>query len=325
MNIYIVKGGQQLGPYTIDQVNAEASAGRVTSDDLAWVEGWSNWQPLLTLRGFTPSSPPPVPTTSYPPLPPLQTSIPIPTQQSSNREELLRLFVGTNYGYYAKMWKPEEQPLEPLWTPPSDPKDSWNWAALFLGPTWMAYRKMYVYSLMFIAAAVVVAICAQAFDSRLFSAVISFAIAGLCGYQGNHWYKLHAEKKLREIAPSGASDEAVRLRLVKEGGTNKGAAAAVFAVALLLFSSLGTTSFSPSPTKDEWLSKVPNSRSVRITKQVICNKSELFSAVGSPVKTQSVGDSVYLYWRCSDGEIQLDCSAMPYNGADMIVGKINDY
>jgi hypothetical protein len=223
------------------------------------------------------------------------------------------------------MWKPKEQTPQTLRTPASNPKYSWNWAAFFFGPTWMTYRKMYLYSCMFVATVVVVAICAQAFDSRLISAMFSFAIAGLCGYQGNHWYKLHAEKKLREIAPSGASDEAVQRRLVKEGGTNSGAAAAVLAVTLLLFSSLGPTSFSQSPSKAEWLSKVPNSQSVRITRQVVCKKSELFSAVGNPVKTQSVGDSVYLYWGCSDGEIQLECNAISYNGADMIVGNIGDY
>jgi GYF domain 2 len=57
MRIYVTKNGHQLGPYTVEQVNAEASAGRVTPDDLAWIEGsWSKWRPLSMVPGFVPAS-----------------------------------------------------------------------------------------------------------------------------------------------------------------------------------------------------------------------------------------------------------------------------
>ncbi len=56
MQIRVIKDGEQLGPYTIEQVNAEASAGGVTADDLAWIEGWSKWQPLSMVPGFIPAS-----------------------------------------------------------------------------------------------------------------------------------------------------------------------------------------------------------------------------------------------------------------------------
>jgi hypothetical protein len=54
MKIHVSKNGQQLGPYTIEQVNAEASAGRVTPADLARIEGGSSWQPLSMVPGFNP-------------------------------------------------------------------------------------------------------------------------------------------------------------------------------------------------------------------------------------------------------------------------------
>ena len=45
-------------------------------------------------------------------------------------------------------------------------------------------------------------------------------VYGLCG---NWWYRLHAEQELRELAPTGASDEATHARIARAGGTSGGA------------------------------------------------------------------------------------------------------
>ena len=54
--IRVIKDGKQLGPYTIKQLNAEASAGRVMPADPGRIEGSSNWQPLSTVPGVIPAS-----------------------------------------------------------------------------------------------------------------------------------------------------------------------------------------------------------------------------------------------------------------------------
>jgi len=58
MQIYITRDGQQLGPYTLEQINSGASLGSFTSADLAWIEGWVDWQPLSKVPGFVSSMPP---------------------------------------------------------------------------------------------------------------------------------------------------------------------------------------------------------------------------------------------------------------------------
>ena len=48
-------------------------------------------------------------------------------------------------------------------------------------------------------------------------------------------------------------------------------------------------------------------------------KSDLFRRVGNPSSRQEVGNSVYLYWECSDGRIQLSVNKMLYEMNDTII------
>ena len=64
MPLYIARDGQQLGPFSPEEVRAQLVAGAVQLTDLAWQEGNANWQPLHTLPGFN-AAPPPIP--SLPP------------------------------------------------------------------------------------------------------------------------------------------------------------------------------------------------------------------------------------------------------------------
>ena len=78
-------------------------------------------------------------------------------------------------------------------------------------------------------------ICELAFGfPQWLSSAINIGIQVTCALRGNHWYKLHVEKKLRESAPADASTEAIRLQLAKEGGTNLGAAIGLCAGFVLL-------------------------------------------------------------------------------------------
>lgn len=63
MDIYICKqGGQQEGPYSVDQIRQWISEGQLSSTDLGWHQGISNWLPLSAIQEL--SSPPPIPTSS---------------------------------------------------------------------------------------------------------------------------------------------------------------------------------------------------------------------------------------------------------------------
>ena len=146
-------------------------------------------------------------------------------------DENLKLFVGKNYDYFLKKWEIVEKKKS---------KQSWNWAAFLLGFMWMAYRKMYLYSWIFIGAFVVEVLCEYAFNiPDNISKGIGFGINATFGWQGNYWYKLHAEKKVNEITAMYSPDQA-RIELAKQGGTSIGAAIG-FVVALVAMIILVTT------------------------------------------------------------------------------------
>jgi hypothetical protein len=69
MAIHITKNGQQLGPYSMAEVQNLLRSGTVAVTDLAWQEGLPNWIPLYQIPGFVfvPPAPPtpPVATTTH--------------------------------------------------------------------------------------------------------------------------------------------------------------------------------------------------------------------------------------------------------------------
>jgi len=236
--IFIYRNGQVQGPFSLDEINSASFERDVTSSDSAWMDGWPAWQSLSAVAGFLPSdrqprfkarASPRLPQRVVPSLPQRpwpEHYAPVPPVHPEH-EALLRLFVGKNYDYYAKKWNLRE---------PGGTKNSWNWAALFLVVNWTAYRKMYFYSWGFIVLCVVEAICERAFGLPLMvSNAVNVLLAIGNGAWGNGHYKLHVEEKLGKITPTGTSNEAIRMRVVKEGGTNLGAAVAFsFGVMIML-------------------------------------------------------------------------------------------
>src|ERR1043166_2314870 len=51
MQIYIGKNGQQLGPFSLEEVNRKLAEGTFTGADLAWYEGAPGWAPLSGVAG----------------------------------------------------------------------------------------------------------------------------------------------------------------------------------------------------------------------------------------------------------------------------------
>jgi hypothetical protein len=71
MQIYVGKNGQQLGPFSLEEVNRKLADGTFAGADLAWYEGAAGWAPLSGVPGVVIPAAPPAPT----PAP-----IPVPTQ-----------------------------------------------------------------------------------------------------------------------------------------------------------------------------------------------------------------------------------------------------
>jgi hypothetical protein len=68
MSFYLHKDGQQSGPFTVEELQEAIVNGTMTSADLIWKEGMSEWKPVVSI---IPPTPPKVPTVplGMPPLP----------------------------------------------------------------------------------------------------------------------------------------------------------------------------------------------------------------------------------------------------------------
>ncbi len=51
MNIYILQDGEQLGPYTVGEINDKLTRGELSADTLAWFDGSPEWIPLGAIPG----------------------------------------------------------------------------------------------------------------------------------------------------------------------------------------------------------------------------------------------------------------------------------
>ncbi|MEW6302237.1 MAG: PrsW family glutamic-type intramembrane protease [Verrucomicrobiota bacterium] len=69
MEIYVTRGPERLGPFTVEQARAKLAAGELSADDLAWHAGAGDWQPLSALLAAAPNPAPP-PLSSPPPATP---------------------------------------------------------------------------------------------------------------------------------------------------------------------------------------------------------------------------------------------------------------
>ena len=58
---FIARGGEQAGPYTLEQIQQMQAAGQLLPSDMAWTEGQADWLPLSQIAGDSPPSDPPPP------------------------------------------------------------------------------------------------------------------------------------------------------------------------------------------------------------------------------------------------------------------------
>jgi GYF domain 2 len=71
MQIYVARNGQQLGQYSIEEVNRKLADGTLSATDLGWHEGAAGWAPLSSIAGVTKGAPgpPSIPAPLAPPSP----------------------------------------------------------------------------------------------------------------------------------------------------------------------------------------------------------------------------------------------------------------
>jgi hypothetical protein len=69
MQIYLGKNGEKRGPFSPEEVKAKLTNGQISTFDLAWHEGMTEWKPLGSLAGIAANgdtSPPPVMASALP-------------------------------------------------------------------------------------------------------------------------------------------------------------------------------------------------------------------------------------------------------------------
>jgi hypothetical protein len=70
MKLYLVSGGQQVGPYSLKQVNSAIAEGRIVADEYqAWHKGCDGWIPLAQIPGIHSAGLLPAGMTAPPPAP----------------------------------------------------------------------------------------------------------------------------------------------------------------------------------------------------------------------------------------------------------------
>ena len=52
MSFLIAKDGQEIGPFTMYQVNSQLAGGMLDPEDLCWAEGFEDWYPLNQIEDF---------------------------------------------------------------------------------------------------------------------------------------------------------------------------------------------------------------------------------------------------------------------------------
>ena len=166
---------------------------------------------------------------------PAATSAPAVRERAStasvlSRQEAIQIFVGKNHGYFERKWAEAAQRKHPL---------SWNWVAFLVGFGWMGYRKMYLYSWIFIGviAAELIVELAIGVPSSITSS-INLGVAIGFGLKGNAWYQQHVNQQVNHILASHTPEQA-RIELARQGGTNIGAAVGFVAALLVLLGMIG--------------------------------------------------------------------------------------
>lgn len=104
--------------------------------------------------------------------------------------------VGRNADYYLLKWRSLEA---------TNTLTSWNWAAFLWSPLWLAYRKMYVYAVLYWAISFAPDLCGSEEVSPFLDATLSLFLPLITGLFGN---KMYYRSTLRKISRKQTSENA---------------------------------------------------------------------------------------------------------------------
>lgn len=125
-------------------------------------------------------------------------------------EEDFRRFVGLHSDTYISRWNSMDN---------VDIRIRWHFTAGIFYVFWLLYRKMYLYSVILLIAVGVTVNVVAVLVSRPISLTVGMAAVVFMGLYGNHMYRVHATRKIRDIfAETDDPDERARL-LEARGGT----------------------------------------------------------------------------------------------------------
>ncbi len=118
-------------------------------------------------------------------------------------------FVGKNNSYYLETWESH----------PNSTFKGWNWAAMFFGIEWMAYRKMYLEALLYYFILLLISI----YLSLMFTAlkigfdgkIVSDTFRVLVGLFGNALYR---KKALRTLYKTKEMSDLDRIKFLRTRG-----------------------------------------------------------------------------------------------------------
>lgn len=149
----------------------------------------------------------------------------VTTTASFASNDEIAAYVGKKAAWFEHKWAIAESRKNRL---------SWNWAACFLGPVWMAYRCMYWQAAAVLGATLGITLVELLFFPTYFESStvdpVTIGIAVSLGWCGNSLYKRQVERRIEKLRPNATSRESLLALLEAQGGTNW-LAAAGFAVA----------------------------------------------------------------------------------------------
>ena len=149
----------------------------------------------------------------------------------------LELFIGEQkQHYYIRKW--------------SKGLNSWNWASFFLSFLWLGYRKMYkpIFLILGIFIVIDLVVAILGIDNAILDNALGIAVSCTLGICGNHLYRLHALKRIRELRDDNLTNPELLLEEIQlSGGTSwKGTFASVGFFGIYILIAMCILSFVPA-------------------------------------------------------------------------------
>ena len=162
---------------------------------------------------------------------------------------LLATFVGNKYdSYYRKKWFNKNEPSLNFTNTQLSLK-GFNLASLIFEWVWLSYRKMYLYSavyLFFVSILDVILMHTLGMESFNELIVSPYLVGGLLlPFVSNYLYLYFSIQQVRKALAQSTDSETVKISLEEKGGTSLGKAIG-FSVIILLLSALVRQLLSPS-------------------------------------------------------------------------------